>query len=500
MYILSRKEMTEIDRYVIDNYKIPGRVLMELAGKGCFDYMKNLIPENATIALFCGSGNNGGDGLVIARWLKNYHYQPYIYLTGDITKMSQETMMNYELAVKLNIPVKQIQNAQDWKKELSFIRDKCFKVFIDAIFGIGFKGSLKGLCKEIIDDVNALKGLKIAIDIASGLDADNGLTDNAFNADYTLTMAATKYGHYLGKGKDFSGKVEVIDIGVPAQVWQERKVAVSLINEETVIYPERYCSAHKGDYGRVAVIAGSQGYTGAAVLSCQAALKAGSGLITLYHPAGLETILESCLKEVMTMVVDSVDDFKNSKEFFNSDALLIGPGLRMTDTSVALVDMVTANWDKPAVLDADALNILAVNREWLNRLKNRQFVLTPHIGEFARLTDKSTKEIMEKPFTVLRSFVDKYRCSVLLKTACRIFADSESIVMDVSGNDGLATGGSGDVLAGIVASFLGQKSSIKNAAVAGSYLLGKTAEECSRHYMVQAVTPSMIIDNLFKKY
>lgn len=508
MYILSPQEMTAIDRHTINEYKIPGKLLMELAGKGCFEELRKILPAEAYVAVLCGKGNNGGDGLVIARWLHNYGYKSIIFLAGDVDRMSAETKDNYILADRLKIPIIQIKTVKEWQKAKQRYFDSQnddhlsgsvkFTAYIDALFGIGFKGTLPPLIDDIITTVNQLPGLKLAIDISSGLNAANGQTEKAFYADYTYTMAAPKYGHIFGKGKDYSGKVEIIDIGVPCTVWQEVTPKIRLSDEKYIPLPQRFSSAHKGHFGKIAVIAGSQGYTGAAVLACRAALKSGAGLLTLFHPHGLETIFESSLTEIMTYSLDENKD-KMDELLDPFDVILIGPGLGLSQQAVDLVDFVSSYWQKPIVYDADALNILSQNREWLNRLKDKPAILTPHIGEFSRLAGIETKDILQSPAEQLSAFTEKHCCSLLLKSSYRIYADENNMIIDCSGNDGLATGGSGDVLAGIIAGLLGQKASPRDASVSASILMGTTAESCSKLYETRAITPSLIIDNLFKK-
>ncbi len=507
MYILSPQEMTSVDRYTIEEYRLPGKLLMELAGKGCFDLLHRILPVNSNIAVLCGKGNNGGDGLVIARWLNNYGYKPFILLAGDISRMSPETKDNYELVKKIAIPIKNVKTGKEWQetKKLYFddhsaknqVHSIKFTAYIDALFGIGFRGSLPQPIDDIISTVNQLSGTKISIDISSGLNASNGQTEKAFKADYTLVMAAQKYGHILGRGKDFSGKITTIDIGVPQPVWNTLTPKVRIAEKDKDILPPRFNSFHKGNYGKLAVIAGSQGYTGAAILACKAALKAGAGLISLFHPPGLETVFETSLTEIMTYTIDNDFDYKLLNSF---DTILIGPGIRLSEQAYDMVDYLTSNWSKKIVLDADALNILAEKKHLLERLKDREALLTPHIGEFSRLSGFSINEILSDPVGHVDAFVKEHNCSLILKSSYRLYADIRTMIIDDSGNDGLATGGSGDVLAGLAAGLLSQDSSVKDAAIAASLLLGTTADKCAQLIDKRAITPSLIIEYLFKKF
>ena len=513
--------MTAIDRYTIKEMGLEALVLMEYAGSGSAEIISDLLPERGEIALFTGHGNNGGDGFVLARCLKNRGFDPFVFFLGDREKMSPESAANYEILFKMNIPFFQINNIEDWQDiAADYFSDEVtpFEGIVDALFGIGFSGELPPLHSAIITRLNELDLLRIAIDISSGLDADTGWTENAFRADITLTMAAPKYGHYLGKGREYSGIVIPVDIGIPQEVWEAKEPRAYLSNEENVLYPERQPYYHKGDYGRIAIIAGSPGFSGAAVLAAEAALHSGSGLITLFHHQGMENIYETNLIEVMTktlpfseednfiqncFLTDDLTEQPEVKKFLATlnlyDVLLIGPGLGMTPLAIALVNMITREWQKPALYDADALNILAHYPQWLKRLEKKPVILTPHIGEFARISQISREEVLKDSLKNVQKFLSDYNTNLLLKGVTRLFANRSQLVFDISGNDGLAKGGSGDVLSGIIASFLAQKLSPPEAAISASYLLGTTAEKCATYKQTPAITPSDIIEALFEQ-
>jgi NAD(P)H-hydrate epimerase len=420
--------------------------------------------------------------------------------------MSLETLRNYQLAQKSMVELVKIKKFDDWSKFLIEYTNEqlACPVIIDALYGIGFKGSLSPLECAIVLALNDMLGLKVAVDMPSGVETNNGFVESvAFNADITVTMHKPKYGHYIGKGKEYSGLVVPIDIGIPSFL-ETNDDTVLLMDENSISYPERNQRYHKGMYGKIAIIAGSSGYTGAAILASKAALKSGSGLITLFHPQGLETIFESQLIEVMsTPFPFSSESFKIKEivewvdELRKYDALLIGPGLGISPVSEAIVDQITNTWDKPMVIDADALNILAKKPTWLKRLKEKQCVLTPHVGEFIRLASCKMEEYESDIIGCLKKFSAKVGCSVLFKDTTRIFLDQDQLLFDISGNDGLATGGSGDVLAGIIVSFLGQNLSVADASISASYLLGSTAEKVAEKKKTPSITPSDIIEHLF---
>ena len=494
-YILSREEMYFLDKYTIEKIGIPGKELMENAGKGCSEFIhQELLKPHSKVAIFCGSGNNGGDGFVIARCLKNRGYKICIFLLGNPDKMSPETLENYESCRDLKIDITQINNAEIELSE--------FDLIVDAIFGVGLQGTIKGWKADLIKKINGSNKPVVAIDIASGVDANTGQAEVAINADHTLTMANFKYGHFLEKGREKSGKVKVIDIGIPDELYEKFPPKAKLVTEENVKYPQRSPLSHKGDYGKVGIIAGSPGFSGAAIMASRAALRSGAGLITLFHPAGMELIFETQLLEVMTYAIPDTLESEGFTEFFKKlnsmDVLLVGPGIGTSNETVKLVKTILQKWDKLLVIDADGLNILSENEDILKMISGKPVILTPHIGEFARLAKKEISEILADPLEELNKFIKKYECNILLKSATTVFADGESFVFDISGNDGLATGGSGDVLSGIIVSFIGQKLSLKHAVISASFLMGKTAEKLAEVREPASIIPSDIIENIFK--
>ena len=494
MYLLSRQQMYDCDRYTINEIGIPGKELMENAGRGSAEYIRDNIMISGEILIFCGSGNNGGDGFVIGRYLSNWGYKVTIILTGLIDKMSTETLDNYHSCLEMNITVKAISSYEEWQAVKISIAD--FSMVIDAIFGVGLKGNLRGWIVKLIAEINDRSKLTVAIDIASGVDANNGTAESAIKAEYTLTMAALKYGSVIEAGKWHSGKITVIDIGIPLEVISGKEPKSMLIDAGSVIFPERKGYYHKGNYGRIAIIAGSPGYSGAAVLSSRAALRSGAGLITLFHPQGMELIFETHLLEVMTRVIpEKSEEFTRQLKRF--DAVLFGPGVGTSHTAEAILEMLVKEWEKTLVIDADGLNLLSSRKDLLPRLINKDVLLTPHIGEFSRLTGISTEEILKDPVKNLMTFCQENKLKVLLKSSTSIFCDGEELLFCAAGNDGLATGGSGDVLSGIIISFIGQGLNVSKAATSASWVLGETAEKLTAKRETRSIIPSDIIENLF---
>ena len=496
MYLLSRQEMYDCDRYTIREMGIPGKELMENAGRGSAEYLRDILLANGEhVLIFCGSGNNGGDGFVIGRYLQSWGYHVEIIVTGKCDKMTTETSENYHACLDMGISIHLTSSYQEWQGIGIDIRE--YGMVVDAIFGVGFKGSLRGWIAELIREINQKSKRTIAVDIASGIDADSGLADNAVQAQYTLTMAAIKYGSILGAGKSCSGRIKVIDIGMPPEVIAQKNPPGRLVKADMIKLPERKDHYHKGDYGRIAIIAGSPGFSGAAVMAAKAALRSGAGLITLFHPPGMELIFEIQLLEVMTRAIP-LDLEELEEQLAKFDVVLFGPGVGINERAGDILEMLVHKWHKPLIIDADGLNLLSINQNLLWEIAGKRVLLTPHIGEFSRLSGVGVKEIMADPAQVLMSFCRGKKLKVLLKSSTTIFCDGEQLLFDDSGNDGLATGGSGDVLSGIICSFAGQGLELAEAGIAASWMLGKTAEKLAEQRETRSIIPSDIIDNMFK--
>ncbi len=491
MIVLSKEEMRKADNLTITKIGIPDEILMENAGKSCADLISKKYSVKKKILVFCGNGNNGGDGFVISRWLFQKGFSVKIVVIGNVEKMSKVTKQNYELTQSLEISTVFYQNAINIKNLINSA-----DIVVDAIFGIGFYGKVKKPYRSIFEQINLSSAVKISIDIASGVEADTGEVDFAINADYTFTIAFPKYGQLIGKGREFTGEISVIDIGIPQKIIDEIKPKAELITENFL--PKRNRFSHKGMFGKIGIIAGSPGYSGAAIMACKSALKSGAGLVTLIHPQEMNLIFETQLLEAMTFGYSSenyLEEIKNKID--GMDAILIGPGLGKSQTALNILKMILNDWQKPLVIDADGINLLFQNEELCKIASNKNIVITPHIGEFSRLMKKSISEINNNQIQSINDFYAKYQIPILLKSFTSIFYDGENLLFNTSGNDALSTGGSGDVLAGIIISLIGQKMSIRDATVNASLILGKTAEFVSQKMnSTRKVLPSDVIENL----
>jgi NAD(P)H-hydrate epimerase len=529
-YALSRSEMYDCDRRTMQDFGLSSQVLMENAARSCADIINNIIIDNQAKSkefqtlIICGDGNNGGDGFVIARWLNQYNWQVKILFTGNTDKMSQETNINYNLCRKLDIPISTETNSE--------IFNNNFYLIIDAVYGIGFKGQLPETIKSIFKIINEIDCLKISIDIASGLNADTGEIDqDTFKADYTLTMAQAKLGHYLDKGAEISGKIFVVDIGIPRIIYDKVSPKIQLFNECDILLPKRFKHSHKGNYGRLGIIAGSPSLTGAAILSAKTALHCGAGLITLYHHPNLETIMECSLIEIMTKAIHQ-NDQNTLDEILTKDTLLIGPGLGKSEWAYNIIRHILLNYTRTLVIDADALNLISENPDLFEILKeksnqqNQNIVITPHLTEFSRLlqhniNNKYTVQyINNHPIDAINEFLTQINVTILLKNHYCLCSNKTTNYLISGGNDGLSTGGTGDVLAGMIASFIVQNIQsklnpanklsndillsepdinniiIRTVSTSVKYLY-QTTEHLNKFYLTPAITPSLLIKNLF---
>lgn len=487
-WVLSAKQMQAVDHRTIEEMGLPSRLLMENAGKACAE----LILERFSalmfgkIAVLCGYGNNGGDGLVIARYLNNRGYEPQVVMVGQ-GHQTEDNRINYDLCKYLDIEIIEHQSPeQSWEPG-------GYSLIIDAIFGIGFKGEPDKLHQDLFHKINRSDAFVISIDIPSGMPADGGDSPSCVVSDACIAIEAYKYAHMTNRIADLS----LVRIGIPVFYITEHNPAV-LIERDNHQYPVRHWDAHKGSYGRVVIIAGSPGLSGAAILCTRSALKSGAGYVYLFHHPDLADIYGQISPEVLISAYDPQDGYARLAEAIKqASSVLIGPGLGKSAQALEVLRYVLENCRKPMVIDADALNLLADNPELMEQLADRELVLTPHWGEFCRLAGISLQELKTDPINYLQTFSTENKLAVLLKSHYTVFCDSTVVAFNLNGNDGLATGGSGDVLAGIIASFEAQGMPLGQAAINASYLLGDTAQALAMRMDTAAITPTDIVEHLF---
>jgi NAD(P)H-hydrate epimerase len=482
--------MRKIDEVTIRDF-IPGTELMENAGAGVTEELLAYFKpgKSSAIVVVCGKGNNGGDGFVIARLLKKKGRKVRVFLLGKAREVKGDAAANLKRCEKARIKVNEVDEAT-----LPKLEDQLLKagVIVDAIFGTGFEGRPRGIYRDVIQFMNDCPAVKVAVDVPSGVDASTGEAELAVDADLTVTMALPKLGHFLYPGKGYTGDLYVHDIGVPPEVVLREDLMTFVLGRADVeeALPVRLPDAHKWSCGHAVAICGSTGFTGAASLTALSAMRAGSGLVTLVTPRSLNSIMEIKLTEVMTFPVDETAmgslAFKARKDILDfvdgADAVAIGPGLSQNKDTVKLVRHLIPRLGVPTVLDADGINAFAGQAR---KLKKTGFplVITPHAGEASRLFGVDKPKIMADPVEFARRAAKDLGLVMVLKGAPTIVAGPEGdVYINPTGNQGLATAGSGDVLTGIIAGLLAQGADALEAAASGVYIHGYLADMLLEEY------------------
>ena len=490
MKVVTAAEMRQIDQDTIEGIGIPGIVLMETAGSAIVRAIERHYPTCQRIGIFAGKGNNGGDGIVIARQLAHLGRDVHLFLVSPEESFTGEAQINLEIATNLGLRIEEIlTDARFYGTGTVPTTLASCQLLVDAILGTGLRGTVRSPIATVINAINTLPIPILSVDLPSGLDADTGHPlGTCVQADRTVTIGLPKRGLLMHPGAELAGKLEVVDIGFPAQVVdaQDIKVNWTSATQASQWVPPRPAASHKGNYGRVLVVAGSTGMTGAAALASEAALRAGAGLVTLAIPQHLNPILEGLLPEIMTLPLLETDagslaasGTSSILEFAGktNSILAIGPGLSQHPETVSLVhQLVRENREQGLglrmVIDADGLNALAQDREII-ALLDREAVLTPHPGEMARLTNASVPTLEKDRIRTAQQFASEYGLTLVFKGAPTVSGDANGDVwINSTGNPGMATGGMGDVLTGIIAGFMAQGIPSKNAAALGVYLHG----------------------------
>lgn len=481
MLVVTGSEMAAIERKAIDSLGFSPLLMMENAGNRIVETIKAEYGcvKGKRLHILVGTGNNGGDGLVAARLLLTLGARPKVYLVGNPSKLTKENSINLELVRKLGIDLVRVEGRQINQLKFSLA---LADLLIDAILGTGFSGSLGSDLSSIVALVNEVQRPLIAIDVPTGVDASTGeVRGEAIKADLTINLGACKVGCVLYPGKHYAGKTVLVDLGLPLPDLAIRR---RILGEETLDWlPERPPWGHKGTFGHTLVVAGSRNYAGAAALSGQAALRSGSGLVTVVVPAGIygrfqpNEMIVVPVVETESGAVAKVNLERMLELMEGKDSLVLGPGLSQDPEVHQLVQSLLIAWEGPAILDADAL--LALTPDFLGQVpleKRQNWVLTPHPGEMARLIDSDPASVNHSRLAVARDFAKTWGVVLVLKGAPTIIADANMTYINSTGNHGLGTGGSGDVLSGIIGSFLGQGAKALQAAALGVYLHGQAGD------------------------
>ncbi len=505
--LFSIQQIKEADSFAINQLRIPSITLMENASRSIFESIleKLQLDKNSLIGFVCGKGNNGGDGFAAARHFVNNGFCVRVIYLGEPGEMTEDARTNFFILQNLLI-----ENRKSSLIGFNSIKEikslnKCNLIF-DALLGTGTKGNLKSPYSEIVTELNKINAKKIAIDIPTGLDADTGYGDVVFNADYTVSLAELKRGLFVNLGAVHSGEVDKGYIGIPESYFDSLSIKEYLIEPEDVInsLPVKKKNIHKYSAGKVVVLCGSANTPGAAFLAANSVLKAGAGAAYLVFPKSLKTVAQ---KKVIEVIVETYDDAKQGilrtqnvdeikKRLEWTDVIAIGSGMgRDSETMDAILQTITKYRNKKIVLDADAIYALG-NGNYKNfNLKN--FVLTPHYGEFANLIGISTDDLNRNVLEYGKSFAKEKSCFLVLKGAPTIiFNPSGEALINTTGNAGMAKFGTGDVLTGVLAGFLAQTDDIEKAVICGVYLHSLSADLLQKTKSEYGITASMISDNL----
>lgn len=487
MKVLTSKEMREIDRKTIEEIGIPGPVLMENAGIRITGAILKRFPRitEENVVIVAGKGNNGGDGFVVARHLFNLGARPNVLLLASKQELKGDAALNLGIAEKIGVEIAEVKKIEEWKKHRIVLFHA--SVIVDAIFGTGLLKPAEGLYATAIEDINKAPGFKVAVDIPSGLSSDTHLLIGpAVKADLTVALAAPKIGHVLPPAEEYVGELVISDISIPPFLFEDESLKLEVIEKKDALpyIQKRKRDSHKGTYGHLFVLAGSLGKTGAAVMAAKAALRMGAGLVTVGTPQSCLPVIGRSMMELMTEALPETPQKTISEAALpmvldllkGKDAVLIGPGISAHPSTAKLVVSLMPKIKVPAVIDADGLNILAENPAALKSF-SCPAVLTPHPGEFARLIRRSNKDVLDNRLALAAEFADKYKVFLVLKGYRTLVATPQGkIFINPTGNPGMATGGSGDVLSGMIASLIIQEKNILGATVAAVYLHGLSGD------------------------
>ena len=484
-------QMKAADQYTIQKLGVPSLELMEHAAQACVQVLEDEKVDLSHVCVVCGSGNNGGDGFAIARILQNNRYSVETFCVGNPEHYTEETQ-------------EQMHRLQECGGKITYgmPQEDSYSVVIDAVFGVGLSRKVEGRYRQVIEQMNRMRGTKFAVDIPSGLSATTGcILGCAFKADYTVTFQLKKIGLELSQGRTMAGRVIVPDIGISTDSICEDKEIVRTAGKDIYrkMLPDRPEDSNKGTYGRLLVIAGSKGMAGAAYLNAHAAYMTGAGLVRVYTSSDNREILQTLLPEA---IITTYEEY-NKEELLSlltwADGVCIGSGLGMSRLSEKILKTVIEYVKVPCLIDADGLNLLAENNNYLNQMAERRFVITPHMKEMSRLTGTPVEELKADRIQILKDFISRYRITCVLKDSRTLIASEEKgIRMNLTGNSAMAKAGSGDVLAGVISGWMVQGKEAEDAAELGTYIHGLSGDLAKFEKGVYSVMARDLIEYISK--
>lgn len=493
MKILSAKQLKEADEKTMETEGISSTRLMERAASLVFNEIhERLEGADINIKIFCGIGNNGGDGLVVARLLHKYGYRVEVYVVNYSDKRSDDFLVNYDRYKK---------ESNTWpeliKRKEDFPEISPGDFVVDAIFGIGLNRPAEGWLAELLRHINESEAFCLAVDMPSGLFPDKVPAGDAavIKANYTLTFQTPKIVFYLPETMGFAGEVQILDIGLDRSFLKDVKPVAQLIGkrEARQLYKPRNKNTHKGDYGHCLVVGGSYGKIGSILLSSRSALRAGAGLCSIFSPKCGYDILQTNLPEAMVITDEDANELTNIETDLEPDVICFGMGAGISAKTVKAFKALLESTKNPMLIDADGLNMLSENNELLDYFPKNS-VLTPHPKELERLIGKWEDDFdkMKK----IEDFTKKYKVILVLKGAHTFVFSGKHTYINNSGNPGMATAGSGDVLSGIIAGLMSQKYEPLMAAILGVYLHGLSGDICAEKLGHEAMLSGDISDKL----
>ena len=484
-------QMKAADQYTIQKLGVPSLELMEHAAQACVQVLEDEKVDLSHVCVVCGSGNNGGDGFAIARILQNNRYSVETFCVGNPEHYTEETQ-------------EQMHRLQECGGKITYgmPQEDSYSVVIDAVFGVGLSRKVEGRYRQVIEQMNRMRGTKFAVDIPSGLSATTGcILGCAFKADYTVTFQLKKIGLELSQGRAMAGRVIVPDIGISTDSICEDQEIVRTAGKDIYrkMLPDRPEDSNKGTYGRLLVIAGSKGMAGAAYLNAHAAYMTGAGLVRIYTSSDNREILQTLLPEA---IITTYEEY-NKEELLSlltwADSVCIGSGLGMSRLSEKILKTVIEYVKVPCLIDADGLNLLAENKNYLNQMAERRFVITPHMKEMSRLTGTPVEELKADRIQILKDFISRYRITCVLKDSRTLIASEEKgIRMNLTGNSAMAKAGSGDVLAGVISGWMVQGKEAEDAAELGTYIHGLSGDLAKFEKGVYSVMARDLIEYISK--
>ena len=484
-------QMKAADQYTIQKLGVPSLELIEHAAQACVQVLEDEKVDLSHVCVVCGSGNNGGDGFAIARILQNNRYSVETFCVGNPEHYTEETQ-------------EQMHRLQECGGKITYgmPQEDSYSVVIDAVFGVGLSRKVEGRYRQVIEQMNRMRGTKFAVDIPSGLSATTGcILGCAFKADYTVTFQLKKIGLELSQGRAMAGRVIVPDIGISTDSICEDQEIVRTAGKDIYrkMLPDRPEDSNKGTYGRLLVIAGSKGMAGAAYLNAHAAYMTGAGLVRIYTSSDNREILQTLLPEA---IITTYEEY-NKEELLSlltwADSVCIGSGLGMSRLSEKILKTVIEYVKVPCLIDADGLNLLAENKNYLNQMAERRFVITPHMKEMSRLTGTPVEELKADRIQILKDFISRYRITCVLKDSRTLIASEEKgIRMNLTGNSAMAKAGSGDVLAGVISGWMVQGKEAEDAAELGTYIHGLSGDLAKFEKGVYSVMARDLIEYISK--